>query len=437
MINYMSRITENSWDCLLTQIDKGNVVLILGNGLYFIKDEDGDLIPIEEYIQKEMCTDLGIEYDDSIDLDRLCDPKMRLLWEDMDSSPYYWTYKRLTRLKNENKIVAPDIERILSLKKFDIVITTAVTDIAFNIMQKQYGDIYIKSLQYEKGSNKPDLPPESTNPFFYQMFGNICPIDYRFVLSEDDLLSFMHNWLDKGRHPENMVNHIGGKYILAIGCNYPNWLFRFFFHSIKENCGERGKTGIVINSQLDRDLTRFLSRKKMDTYDDAHHFIEELVGRWESFHGTQTTAEDREIFISYASEDYTKAKKIAAMFEGNGWKVWFDKRSLISGEDYEKVIRSHISNCEGFIPILSSNTIPDGSRFYEKEWSWAFDLAEKRNTPSESFIFPIMVDTLEYSSIPAAFRDIHISDFSNPDTDKETQIQRIRRRINKTAGYGI
>lgn len=431
----MSRITENSWDCLLTQIDKGNVALILGNELYFVKDKDGKTIPLEKFLLKEMCAELDLDFDESIDFDRLCDSRTRILWDDIDSSPYYWTYKCLTRLKAEGRIVAPEINRLLSIKKFDIVITTAVTDIASKIMQEEYGDIYVNVLQYEKGSNKPDCPLSNNGTYFYQMFGNICPIDYKFVLSEDDLLSFMHNWLDKGRHPENLVNRLSGKYILAIGCNYPNWLFRFFFHSMKENCSERGKSGLVINSNLDKNLTRFLSRKKMDTHNDASLFISELLERWNTFHNVEQT-EEREVFISYANEDYDRVKEVADLFENSGRKVWFDKKSLIPGEDYETVIRSHIDNCQGFVPILSNNTTLTGTRYYEKEWAWAFEAADRRGTPPDQFIFPLMIDQLEYSSIPAVFRNIHVGNLSHTDTDKELLIQKIRRAIIKAKEYG-
>lgn len=429
----MSKITENGWDCLLTQIDEGNVALILGNELYFVRDNNGNLINLDEYLLQEMCLELDIPYDDEIDFCRLCDARTRLLWDELDSSPYYWTYKKLTQLKYENRIIAPNIERLLSIGKFRIVLTTAITDIAYDIMSKLYGDISINGLRYEVGSATPDISLQSSTPYFYQMFGNVSPIDYKFVLTEDDLLNFMHCWLDKDRHPENIASQLYDKYILAIGCNYPNWLFRFFFSSFKGNHPTKGRLGLVADSRLDGSLVRFLSRKKMDTHQDADKFIDELIQRWNTRSVSKT--ECREIFISYASEDYDKAALIASLFEANGKKVWFDKRSLTAGEDYDASIRSHIDNCDGFIPILSRNTLSGSNRYYEKEWTWAFESAQNSSISVETFIFPIMIECLEFNAIPHPFKYLHISDFSKPETNHEFELQKIWRRIYKRRIY--
>lgn len=429
----MSKITENGWDCLLTQIEEGNVALILGNELYFIRDKQGNLINMDKYLLQEMCLELDITYDDEVDFCSLCDTRTRIIWDEMDSSPYYWTYKKLTQLKSENRIVAPDIERLLSIGKFKIVLTTAITDIAHEIMTKQFRDIRVESLKYEVGSTTPDIPPHYTVPYFYQMFGNISPIDYKFVLTEDDLLNFMHCWLDKNRHPENIANQLYDKYLLAIGCNYPNWLFRFFFNSFKGSHPAKGKLGLVADSVLNDSLVRFLSRKKMDSHQDAGRFIDELIERWDR--RSESKTESREIFISYASEDYEKAAIIAGLFEASGRRVWFDKRSLTAGEEYELSIRSHIENCDGFIPILSRNTVSDGTRYYEKEWAWAFESVKNRNLDVASFIFPIMSESLEYNSIPQPFRNLHVSDFSNAETNQELEMQKIRRKIYKRKIY--
>ena len=56
---------------------------------------------------------------------------------------------------------------------------------------------------------------------------NVCPNS--FVLSEDNLLEFIGDWMSDGYRPKKLFNLLREKYLLVIGCNYPDWLFRFFF----------------------------------------------------------------------------------------------------------------------------------------------------------------------------------------------------------------
>jgi hypothetical protein len=49
-----------------------------------------------------------------------------------------------------------------------------------------------------------------------------------------------------------------------------------------------------------------------------------------------------DIFISYASVDRPVARRLADALEARGWSVWWDHRSLHSGQHFDRVIEEAI-----------------------------------------------------------------------------------------------
>ena len=123
------------------------------------------------------------------------------------------------------------------------------------------------------------------------------------------------------------------------------------------------------------------------------------------------------MFISYASEDYETASKVAETFKRLGIGVWFDKASLEPGDEYVKCIKKNIEDCKAFVPILSRNVLNPGRRFYKREWTWANEEIEWRG--SDSFIYPIAIDDVDLGEeiIVNFFKNKHVLDFRNEDRD--------------------
>jgi hypothetical protein len=60
-----------------------------------------------------------------------------------------------------------------------------------------------------------------------------------------------------------------------------------------------------------------------------------------------------EIFISYAREDRAKAAAIAALFQGQGWSVWWD-RSIPPGRSFDQVIEEALGAARCVVVLWSS-----------------------------------------------------------------------------------
>lgn len=418
-----NRLNESGWARLLEEINKGNVVPVLGQELFMLTIGDRQIL-LRDYILQKMKERLGID-DESVDFAHLSYEYNFRAWQRLQSEPYYETTQILQELSQQEVQVLPELKELLSIDKFKLVLSTSFDDLAFRTMEAFWGKGKVSQLSYEKRSAKPDLDDPGA-PCLYQMFGKASAVPHEFVLTDDDLLEFMHYWLDENYRPKRLSNLLREKYILVIGCNYPNWLFRFFFHSLKfsNHASATDKTGMLADSKLDKEVIDFLSRMNAGVHENALAFIRELIKRWKTFKGDEIR---KEVFISYASEDYEKASQIAETFRKAGVDVWFDKKSLEPGDEYLRMIEKNIQECKAFVPVLSHSVVNCGRRFFKREWKWANDEMELRYP--DKFIFPVVIDDVSLDDpCLRLFSKLHTLSLADP-AEMETNIRKIIREI--------
>lgn len=417
-------LSERGWERLLIEIKDGNVIPVIGSELFSIEVED-EKIQLDEYILRKMSDAIEVEYSDILDYTQLASKKYAVNWDEIDSDPYYHTVQILKEMSNLQVKSSEALRKLLSIDKFKLVLTTSFDDWAYGTMEEKWGKGNVRSLYYKKRSLEQDIDNLSI-PTIYHMFGKADVVPHSFVLTEDDLLEFLHYWLNDNYRPKRLANTLREKYLLVIGCNYPNWLFRFFIHSMKYSSSSYAKNefGMVADSKLDNELIAFLSRIDAQMHDNAVSFIDELVERWQKY---SDQGAKKEIFISYASEDYDVTKEIVNTFEKMGVNVWFDKKELEPADEYAVKIEKEIRESQAFIPILSKNTLISGRRFFKREWKWGEEEIGWRGL--EKFVYPIVIDDVDLSSsmLPNIFRDAQIIDYNN--INYENNIKKIVRDI--------
>ena len=400
------KLNDRRWAQLLKEIDKGNVVLVIGQELLSI-DVDGKQVLLRDYILGEIADRLGVAYEEGMDFANFSLDERKTAWERIDSDPYYETFRIINELKEKKIEIPTTLSSLLSIDKFDKVITTTINDFVYEAM-KANRNTNVKQLEYKKNSMEEDITIGQRN-FVYHMFGKVAPTD-DYVLTDDDMLEFMHCWMDEERRPKNLASMLYNKYLLVVGCNYPYWLFRFFFHSLKysQTTGSASTLGMLADSKLDSKLVDFLSRMNAGVHEDAVNFVNELVDRWNKYKAKEPH-QRKQIFISYASEDIDIANQIALAFDSHKFKVWLDKESLKVGDEYGDIIKSIINDCDAFIPVLSHAT-ETRKGYYRKEWGWGVSAAEEWNP--DKFIFPIKIEEIDISSaVFKDFKDLHIISF--------------------------
>lgn len=104
------------------------------------------------------------------------------------------------------------------------------------------------------------------------------------------------------------------------------------------------------------------------------------------------------LFISYARVDKPLLKQIAERLE-DVHEVWYDKR-LFAGQHWWEEIESRLTWCEGFVYLLSPESV--ASEYCQKE----FTIAQAQG----KHIFPVLIQAR--TPIPANLSHIHYADVS-------------------------
>ena len=63
-----------------------------------------------------------------------------------------------------------------------------------------------------------------------------------------------------------------------------------------------------------------------------------------------------DVFISYASEDRIRAKKLAEALEAKGFSVWWD-RNIIAGQTYDEVIERELETATSVVVLWSKHSV--------------------------------------------------------------------------------
>lgn len=109
---------------------------------------------------------------------------------------------------------------------------------------------------------------------------------------------------------------------------------------------------------------------------------------------------DCDVFISYKSEEGGVAGSIAARLELEGYKVWWD-RSLIGGDDYQRVINEQLGLARVVVVVWSWSSIRS---------EWVRSEAEIARVHQK--IIPVRIDNVQLWSPFAALHTIDLVDWS-------------------------
>ena len=104
------------------------------------------------------------------------------------------------------------------------------------------------------------------------------------------------------------------------------------------------------------------------------------------------TDQKARVFLSYAHIDLGYAKKIYDDLKRYGLEIWFDKESLLPGQDWEKEIKKAIRESDFFIALLSDKCLSKRG-FVHSELKFSFEIVAKY-FPEDTgiFVIPVRLD---------------------------------------------
>ena len=435
-------LRERGWNRLLHEIEEGHIVPVVGPELLVVP-HGGETRPLQDHLARGLAQALDLEAPSGAAGTQLGEVATAYLEDRGDPLDLYFELHTLTT--KTDWPIPPALHKLAEIRHFDLFLSTTFDGLLTRAIDAARfgGDARTQELSYSKMSRVADLDPnwrESGQPSVYRIFGGSSTAP-EYAVTEEDVLEFTQRLLRHDRYPRNLFDELRARHVLLLGCNFPDWLARFFFCVAKGErlFGKVGVRGVVADgvSLQQEPFQAFLKRRRTEMFEggSALEFVDQLHERWMAAHGGGAEPEGAAtaahtpgggdaaepppdwqpdaVFISYASEDRDAAVAIADALEGAGVSVWLDRRRLEAGDDFQEQILNNISQASYFLPVISRHTAEATRRFFWLEWNTAIEEARFRpnNYP---FLQPIIVDDTPATSehIPQAFRARHCHSFS-------------------------
>lgn len=427
---------ETVWDTLIDQIVKGNVIPVIGSEMVRINE-----MPSDRFLLN-VITENGFEINQKL-------PSFTALMNHPKCSSPTAVYKLVSGvIANNPHLFEPTVllESFLSIKYFPFVITTTVDPTIENTMRRIYGE-KLRVLSFDNDPKSNDDIRNSYDvsaPTLYYMFGKANDRKGTYVLSDTDLLRFSRSWLlpkdsSSFSKPANLSSALSNKYLLVLGNNFQDWLFRFFWFAMKDE-KLNGKAdipnGMDASEHSDEQLIEFLNFSNITSQiSELPDFVTELKKRIEksesknckNMMSLDTPVMNTDVFISYSRADSDIAEKLYYVLKERGLKVWYDRKNLGLADDFKSEIRRAIRTCSLFVPVLSHHITEQANdeHIYRLEWQWAIE--HKRMISSAiPYIAPLTEKGLNMddrlADIPEDIKDNNAFsfDFDSPNCNLDT-----------------
>lgn len=398
---------------------RGSIVPIIGDDVIVYKGTNSDEeIPFQEFILQEFqkkYPQVEVSDADAVSM------KERGYYGLSLMSQYYERrfLDDFIGFVNENRSCIKMKDEVLCFLvtfNFPIIITTVCFDIIEQQLRGKIEDY--KSIWYKLNKENRTLPPRCV----YHIFGqakDCC----KWVSDEDLLLTFLLSLNHKDLGAIGLTDYLkeNEKKLLALGCNLPNWLFRFLWEPT-----QTGRTGSIKTTQgywinkekPDDSFENFLKKKNFSADEqvkeilvDATKSLQENLLKEAEARSAEIDAEEHfDVFISYASEDRQIATAIFEALKNINVKAWFDDRGkgeITPGSHYWEKIKNGIIRSAHFMPIItgkwmekmiSTSSLKEETLMI-KDWLSECCKSDSAVQLKSNYSIPVIVEGSEYNEV--------------------------------------
>jgi hypothetical protein len=329
------------------------------------------------------------------------------------------------------------LAKLAQIDSFPLFVTTTIDHLLERALREDRPSLTIpaRKIAFRPGgnSNEIDLPEKfvgGREPVVFHLFGATNSDPDGFAGTEDALIEFSWSLIDQDYAPRRLYDFLRGKTVMLLGCNFPDWLERFFIHALTTRRPD-SKIGIMfVGENREPGLVEFLQRKRARVLSPVSPiaFVDELHRRWQARTASDPGRklrgiENRDlggesmkrgaVFLSYAREDKFTVASIKAQLEAANIDVWMDESGLEPGDEFQQVIHDNIKGASFFVAVISRAANPEAwkgrfGRFFLREWHWAVETNSER--PSDDrFLQPLVIDDAPPGAefVERPFRDLH------------------------------
>jgi hypothetical protein len=261
----------------------------------------------------------------------------------------------------------------------------------------------------ERGDLPPDWSERRDKVHLLYLLGKSSPVP-TFAIHDEDVLEYAHNIIARGSNvPASFIGELQQRNLLLIGCNFPDWLSRFFLRATRQKPlgAEARREWFVEPLMPEESLTCFLQSYSKDTKilaDSAPmDFVAELHRRWMTEYcadqpppttSTGGSAPSQAMFFISCSRqtDLPRAEALHQALLTLGAlesQVWFDRQAIEPGQDFRDRILDGIRNCRYFLALLSYEGDQREEGFVFDEWQQA---NERKKSMNRDFVFPVILE---------------------------------------------
>lgn len=422
-------IEEPLWDMLIQKIIDGKVIPVIGPEMLTINGVD-----ISTYLVDGLARKLSMKNKPH--------SFSELVYASEYKNAYVYRdriYYQIAKIFAKKRFVASALlQRFLSIRQFPFIITTSFTPIVEDTMRSIWKDD-LRVLRFNNNPKENDdirTGADLRKPTIYYMFGKVCDGVKKYALTDTDMLDYVSSWLsnDNRARPKNLCNELKDKYILMLGNNYSNWLFRFIWYSMRKS--DLGH-GMLAYDSIDESLINFLERTETFTKQNTTDVVDQIISRLEKKLAENEKTkfnkpeENIDVFISYSRSDGEIAEYLYEALTKQGKRVWYDKNNLTEGGNFMEEIRKAIRTAKYFVPILSQNTTneKDFSHVYRNEWDTAIEVAISMG---RTYLIPFAEKGFDFyrAAIPEKMQQ-HNAVFYSKDEDLSEAIDKIIHKMNQ------
>ncbi len=421
----MADLSEGFWDDLLDYVEDRTVVPVVGPELVTVREGDRE-VRLYRWVAERLAADLELpaaELPADFGLNDVVSLHLRRRGEREELYPHIHRMLRRAALAPSAPLLA-----LAGIPRFDLFVSLTFDSLLADALVSARGAA-AEAIAYSPSTVR-DLPAPKAKlqqPAVFHLLGRASASpDY--AICDDDLLEFLHAMQDKQRQPKTLFDELRGSHLLVLGCNFGDWLARFFLRTARnlELSQKRRRWDVLVGgptveeSRLALFLESFSPDARLVPLAPAE-FVAELARRWQAAHpaaapveaaagadgGGRREVPDGAIFVSYASEDVQAAGRLAEGLRAAGLEVWFDKAALQLADDWARSIRRGIERASLFLPVVSRRSLAEENRrrYFWREWNDADDFA-RGMAPDEAFIVPVVIDDsrLDRVALPATFQ---------------------------------
>jgi len=313
----------------------------------------------------------------------------------------------------DDLIISPELVSLLETRLFRFVMTTSFDGMVETVMKQIWGEGRLrvvniadqsdwKKFQMEVGETRDTTDCSRTTyqydrPTLIYIFGKASDDrSSNFMKTENDAIRFIELWMNRN---EPIIALMREKRMLALGCRFNDWYFRFFWYILKRDFGKLDAGEVVLSHTNgkpdDQALIAYLKDKNIFIDSDARQFMQNVCDMLNPEKHDQLSKDfyniikskrgDGYIFLSYCSRDFILASRIFFNLIDQGYNVWFDNENLCGG-DYEVEIRKAIHGASVVLTLLTPDVMEDLTKgetdhFYCKEWRLASETGCERIIP--------------------------------------------------------